>query len=504
MSLVSGPRKGVGFFYALGDASGACSPTSPVTMGPSRDAIGLTPRPRRRCLLSVRLSSAFTMPVSPCPFSGAWHAPLLPARTRCYFVGPGPGLLARRRRQADASCPTASRPRSSPREPMIRQPVSISVRRPRPACGCSSTSSTPTPPGLKPVKQDQYLRTDLRPRARSRRRKGPKGLDRITILLRPGRERRLPQVEGLRHRAEPRQRASASATAASTSSSRRTCSSTRTRTTTTCPTATRRCCSPASAWRTRTRSPTRSSGGRTAGSTAPHGSTGTAQDQEPGQPEGGARVPAGHLALPPEDEAVRAVRRGRRQHLRPRLRQARPGDRRHQLGRLRDAAPGPGGVLRQGLRQARPAAQPVHLRLLRPRPVHGLQGRPRHLRRHRLPGRRLPEGVPRPVHRRQPALERDLLAQARRRWSRSFKAEPRRRPADRRTTRGSGRSTACSGPDGCVYVADWYDKRAAHLDPVDNWDKTNGRIYRIEYKGRPKYPSRSTCARRRRPSWSSC
>ena len=24
---------------------------------------------------------------------------------------------------------------------------------------------------------------------------------------------------------------------------------------------------------------------------------------------------------------------------------------------------------------------------------------------------------------------------------------------------------------------------AAHLDPVDNWDKTNGRIYKVEYKG---------------------
>ena len=34
---------------------------------------------------------------------------------------------------------------------------------------------------------------------------------------------------------------------------------------------------------------------------------------------------------------------------------------------------------------------------------------------------------------------------------------------------------------------DFYDRRAAHLDPVDNWDKTNGRIYRIEYKGGPKY-----------------
>jgi putative membrane-bound dehydrogenase-like protein len=39
------------------------------------------------------------------------------------------------------------------------------------------------------------------------------------------------------------------------------------------------------------------------------------------------------------------------------------------------------------------------------------------------------------------------------------------------------------GPDGSVHIADWYDKRAAHLDPVDNWDKTNGRIYKVEYKG---------------------
>ncbi|MCE9531677.1 MAG: ThuA domain-containing protein [Planctomycetes bacterium] len=39
------------------------------------------------------------------------------------------------------------------------------------------------------------------------------------------------------------------------------------------------------------------------------------------------------------------------------------------------------------------------------------------------------------------------------------------------------------GPDGSVYVVDWYDKRAAHLDPIDSWDKTNGRIYKVEYKG---------------------
>jgi putative membrane-bound dehydrogenase-like protein len=45
------------------------------------------------------------------------------------------------------------------------------------------------------------------------------------------------------------------------------------------------------------------------------------------------------------------------------------------------------------------------------------------------------------------------------------------------------------GPDGSVYVADWYDKRANHVDPVDNWDRSNGRIYKIEAKGtRPVAP----------------
>jgi putative membrane-bound dehydrogenase-like protein len=38
------------------------------------------------------------------------------------------------------------------------------------------------------------------------------------------------------------------------------------------------------------------------------------------------------------------------------------------------------------------------------------------------------------------------------------------------------------GPDGCVYVADWYDKRANHVDPVDTWDRSNGRIYKVEYR----------------------
>jgi putative membrane-bound dehydrogenase-like protein len=36
-----------------------------------------------------------------------------------------------------------------------------------------------------------------------------------------------------------------------------------------------------------------------------------------------------------------------------------------------------------------------------------------------------------------------------------------------------------TGPDGALYVVDWCDPRASHVDPVDNWDKTSGRIYRV-------------------------
>jgi putative membrane-bound dehydrogenase-like protein len=36
-----------------------------------------------------------------------------------------------------------------------------------------------------------------------------------------------------------------------------------------------------------------------------------------------------------------------------------------------------------------------------------------------------------------------------------------------------------TGPDGALYIADWYDKRLNHVDPVDNWDRSNGRIYRV-------------------------
>ncbi|MEY4940058.1 MAG: hypothetical protein RIQ93_1793 [Verrucomicrobiota bacterium] len=42
---------------------------------------------------------------------------------------------------------------------------------------------------------------------------------------------------------------------------------------------------------------------------------------------------------------------------------------------------------------------------------------------------------------------------------------------------------ALTGPDGAVYVLDWYDKRIVDVDPRDNWDKTNGRIYKVQAAG---------------------
>lgn len=39
-----------------------------------------------------------------------------------------------------------------------------------------------------------------------------------------------------------------------------------------------------------------------------------------------------------------------------------------------------------------------------------------------------------------------------------------------------------AGPDGAIYIADWYDTRLTHVDPRDTWDREKGRIYRVRAK----------------------
>ena len=330
-------------------------------------------------------------------------------------------------------------------EPMIRQPVSMSFDE-RGRLWVLQYLQYPNPAGLKPVKQDQYLRT-IWDRVPEPPPQGPKGADRLTILYDPDETRRLPQAEGLRHRAEHRQRV--------------------------LPRQRRRVRRPAAVPALLPRQGPRRRARRRPGGAAHrlrHGGHALARELAP--------VGAGRLAL----------RRGRQhQHLQdqepgatdrrpvvefqqgiwryhPKTKEfelfsegggntygldfdkQRAGDRGHELGRLRDAAPDAGGVLRQGLRQARPAAQPARLRLLRARPVHRLQGRARHLRRHRLPGRR--------VSRRSSATSTspaNLLSNAVY-WHKlepngsTFKATPRRRPADRqRHVVPAGRPDARAG-----------------------------------------------------------
>ncbi len=44
------------------------------------------------------------------------------------------------------------------------------------------------------------------------------------------------------------------------------------------------------------------------------------------------------------------------------------------------------------------------------------------------------------------------------------------------------------GPDGAIYMADWYDSRLSHVDPRDTWDREHGRIYRLQAPGAARAP----------------
>ena len=47
-----------------------------------------------------------------------------------------------------------------------------------------------------------------------------------------------------------------------------------------------------------------------------------------------------------------------------------------------------------------------------------------------------------------------------------------------------------SGPDGQMYMIDWYDKNQCHMTDARAHDRTNGRIFRVSY-GDAKGPSRA-------------
>ena len=38
------------------------------------------------------------------------------------------------------------------------------------------------------------------------------------------------------------------------------------------------------------------------------------------------------------------------------------------------------------------------------------------------------------------------------------------------------------GPDGAVYIIDWYDQQQCHTNRVERWDRSNGRLYRLQYQ----------------------
>jgi len=45
------------------------------------------------------------------------------------------------------------------------------------------------------------------------------------------------------------------------------------------------------------------------------------------------------------------------------------------------------------------------------------------------------------------------------------------------------------GPDGCLYVVDWYNKVISHNEVPRNHpdrDKTRGRIWRVRHEGQPR------------------
>jgi putative membrane-bound dehydrogenase-like protein len=55
------------------------------------------------------------------------------------------------------------------------------------------------------------------------------------------------------------------------------------------------------------------------------------------------------------------------------------------------------------------------------------------------------------------------------------------------------------GPDGAVYIIDWYDQQHCHNPNTERWDRSNGRIYRIQYSGENRVGEISTLSQPYKP-----
>ena len=204
-----------------------------------------------------------------------------------------------------------------------------------------------------------------------------------------------------------------------------------------------------------------------------------------------------HLALSSDAARVRGFRPRHQQSLGRRFQRAWP--------RLFDGLRHPAPVLHDSRRPLRAAGgrahQSLHLRrhqnhrrssalrrrrrtARRQRPIGQCRRRPRPCRRDDLSGRRLARRISR----------QDLHEQHPRPADQHGYADAAR---DRATSAATGPTFCLSndswsqilnlryGPDGQVYMIDWYDKNACHHGNVDGHDRSNGRIFKVSY-GEPK------------------
>ena len=310
-----------------------------------------------------------------------------------------------------------------------------------------------------------------------------------------GRRRPVRHAEGLRRQAEPGQRHRGRLRRRLGRRGARTSCSSPTRTATTSPTARRRSCSTAGATRTRTRRSTPSPGAPTAGSTAATASSPTRSVGKPGTPDKD-RVPinAGIWRYHPTQHVFEVFAHGT----------SNPWgidfDDHGQAFLTSCVIPHLYHVIQGGRyeRQAGPHFNPYtyddiktiadHRHYLGANPHAGNgrsdagRRRPRPRRGDDLPGRRLARGVPRldlhEQHPRRPAQPRHPRA-ARARASSASTPPTSCWP----TTRWSQIVSLKYGPDGQVYMIDWYDKNQCHHKSVDVHDRTNGRIFKVELRG---------------------